>query len=69
MRVLLQEETAVVGGGCNENNGWGNGDQNAPGNSLMHNRAENDITPGASHRGVSANPSEGENGCGGEILL
>ena len=31
------------------NNGWGNGDQRAPGNSLYHNRAENDHD-GKSHR-------------------
>jgi hypothetical protein len=28
------------------NNGFGNGDQNAPGNSLKHNGAENDTTAG-----------------------
>lgn len=29
---------------CKQNNGFGNGDQNAPGNSLNHNGAENDTT-------------------------
>lgn len=64
MRVLIQEETTQVGGGCRPNNGWGNGDQNAPGNSLMHNRAENDRGL-RTHKGVTANPIAGENGCGG----
>lgn len=36
------------------NNGWGNGDQNAPGNSLLNNNAENN------HAGLS-NPSNGKN--------
>lgn len=35
------------------NNGWGNGDQNAPGNSLMNNNAENN------HAGLN-NPSHGK---------
>ena len=28
-----------------QDNGWGNGDDNSPGNSLNHNNAENDQTP------------------------
>ena len=28
------------------NNGWGNGDQGAPGNSLFHNQAENTVPAG-----------------------
>ncbi|MFA6189061.1 MAG: hypothetical protein WC680_07255 [Sulfuricurvum sp.] len=32
---------------CKENNGFGNGDQNAPGNSLHHNGAENDTSAGS----------------------
>ena len=31
------------GNGSDENNGWGNGDQDAPGNSLEHNNAENNM--------------------------
>lgn len=66
MRVLTQEEMAFVGGGdgCHPNNGWGNGDQNAPGNSLLHNNAENDKDHRI-HDGTMANPSPGLDGCGG----
>jgi hypothetical protein len=39
------------GKGKHKNNGWGNGDQDAPGHSLNHNGAENDQTPG--HKGKS----------------
>ena len=65
MRVLTQEEMTLVGGGCHPNNGWGNGDQAAPGNSLTHNRAENNVTPGAvGPQGQRPNPnSPGADGC------
>jgi hypothetical protein len=40
MRSLTCEELALVAGGCEEpqkcNNGWGNGENCAPGNSLEH---------------------------------
>ncbi len=41
------------GKGKHPNNGWGNGDQDAPGRSLNHNGAENDQTPG--HHGKGKN--------------
>ena len=65
MRVLTQEELAFVGGGCNPNNGWGNGDQAAPGNSLTHNRAENNVRAGAvGPRGLTPAPNApGPDGC------
>lgn len=68
MRTLILEEAAAVGGGGCGNNGWGNGDQNAPGNSLTHNRAENNVRPGASHKGVPANPATVPDDCGGLLL-
>lgn len=40
MRSLTSEELDLVAGGCDEkekcNNGWGNGEDCAPGNSLAH---------------------------------
>ncbi len=33
--------TEMSGSSSLQNNGWGNGDQSAPGNSLPHNNAEN----------------------------
>ena len=60
MRTLTSKERDLVSGGCGcgpENNGWGNGNQSAPGNSLTHNKAENNVTPGAEHKGVPARPS------------
>ncbi len=69
MRMLTLEEMTLVGGGCHPNNGWGNGDQNAPGNSLTHNHAENNITPGATGPGgVHAQPLPGPDGCGASGL-
>ena len=56
MRALTLKEMSAVAGGCGANNGWGNGDQNAPGNSLTHNRAENNVRPGANHKGTDAQP-------------
>ncbi len=41
------------------NNGWGNGDQAAPGNSLSHNQAENTIpagTPANNGKHGNSNP-------------
>ncbi len=64
MRTLTQEEMKSVSGGCKANNGWGNGDDNAPGNSLTHNRAENNVRPGAAHKGTAANPIPGDDDCG-----
>lgn len=54
MRVLSIDEMNVVAGGCGDvrchhDNGWGNGDDDAPGHSLPHNRAENNVRPGAAH--------------------
>ena len=65
MRVLTLEEMAIVGGGCHPNNGWGNGDQAAPGNSLTHNRAENNTTPGAvgPHGWLPVPNAPGPDGC------
>ncbi len=69
MRTLTQEEMKSVSGGCGRNNGWGNGDDNAPGNSLTHNRAENNVRPGAAHKGTVANPVPGNNDCGGGVVV
>ena len=56
MRTLKIEELALVAGAGTEpgstkdeeknkgNNGLGNGDQTAPGNSLTHNAAENNVS-------------------------
>lgn len=54
MRTLSLFELQTVSGGsdccsCHRDNGWGNGDDDAPGNSLEHNRAENNVRPGAEH--------------------
>lgn len=60
MRTLTPEERDLVSGGCgcgHANNGWGNGDDSAPGNSLAHNNAENNVTPGAEHKGTPAHPN------------
>lgn len=39
--VDFETETTPSGGGSQANNGWGNGDQDAPGNSGGNNNAEN----------------------------
>jgi hypothetical protein len=52
MRSLTQDELREVAGGCghcHRDNGWGNGDDDAPGGSLPHNRAENNVRDGAAH--------------------
>ena len=60
MRSLTSEELAYVAGGCDEpskgNNGLGNGDQTAPGNSYEHNKAENN----ASFPGTGNPPGSGK---------
>ena len=43
--------SAPVGGAASANNGYGNGDQNAPGESLYNNNAANDQTPGSNGAG------------------
>jgi hypothetical protein len=69
MRVLTFEEMDLVSGGtkdgCKRNNGWGNGDDDAPGNSLNNNKAENDVRPGAAHKtwGTAANPEANGDCC------
>ena len=40
--ATLMTPTASSAGNYGRNNGWGNGDQSAPGRSLRRNRAEND---------------------------
>ena len=73
MRTLSNLEMDHVAGGnggdcdCARNNGWGNGDDAAPGNSLMHNAAENNVAFGAAHRvnGTLAQPLTLEDGCAG----
>ena len=69
MRVLSIKQMNSVVGGCGVNNGWGNGDQNAPGNSLMHNKAENNVTPGATQnvKGTPANPYSNGDSCGSSL--
>ena len=47
----------VVTAAGKQNNGWGNGNQSAPGNSLAHNKAENNVTPDAEHNGTPARPN------------
>lgn len=47
-RAAVAFESASVGGG---NNGYGNGDQDAPGYSLNNNSAENDQSPGGNGGG------------------
>ena len=68
MRTLTEQEMKFVSGGaqdkCHANNGWGNGDDNAPGNSLTHNRAENNVRLGAAHKGTAASPSDNGSGRG-----
>lgn len=70
MRILTLEEMDLVSGGtkdgCKRNNGWGNGDDDAPGNSLTHNRAENNVRSGAAHQtwGTPANPEASGDCCG-----
>jgi hypothetical protein len=39
--LLLNTQAKAQASGGKGNNGWGNGDQNAPGNSLNNNNAEN----------------------------
>ncbi|WP_343116011.1 hypothetical protein [Ostreiculturibacter nitratireducens] len=39
------------------NNGWGNGDQSAPGSSGDHNKAENDAAGGSHDKHGPANPN------------
>ena len=63
MRALTLKEMSSVVGGCKANNGWGNGDDNAPGNSLTHNRAENNVRPGADHKGTAAQPLALDDNC------
>jgi hypothetical protein len=68
MQILTNSEMQWVAGGakiCASNNGWGNGDDAAPGNSLMHNRAENNVRPGAAHKGTPAQPLTLDDGCAG----
>lgn len=73
MRTLSSLEMLHIAGGndceckCARNNGWGNGDDAAPGNSLTHNRAENNVRPGAAHKvkGTPAQPLTLEDGCAG----
>ena len=55
MRSLTMNELTVVAGGCDcckchRDNGWGNGDDDAPGRSLTHNKAENNVRDGAAHK-------------------
>ena len=54
MRPLSLQELQSVAGGCEErchrDNGWGNGDDDAPGGSLPNNRAENNVREGAAHQ-------------------
>jgi hypothetical protein len=69
MRTLSLDEMQAVSGGCvtrcHNDNGWGNGDDDAPGHSLMHNRAENNVIPGAAHVtwGTPASPYSDVCGC------
>ena len=44
--ATLMTPTLSTAGNYKCNNGWGNGDQCAPGNSLTHNQAENTIPAG-----------------------
>lgn len=69
MRTLSLTELQAVSGGCSctcfRNNGWGNGDDDAPGRSLTRNRAENNVLPDASHTtwGTPASPYSDVCGC------
>lgn len=70
MRTLTQDELREVAGGCgccdcHRDNGWGNGDDDAPGGSLPHNRAENNVRDGAAHKvwGTPAAPYSDACGC------
>ena len=62
-------EDAYNDPGNNGNNGWGNGDQDAPGNSLDNNNAENhqgsDGGPGGGDGTASSRGNSGNNGNGG----
>lgn len=73
MRTLTNGEMMFVSGGksdkCHANNGWGNGDDNAPGNSLYRNRAENNVRPGAAHKETLASPTMTDSGCGCGIAV
>lgn len=71
MRTLTPHELLAVAGGhsdstkCHRDNGWGNLDDDAPGGSLPHNRAENNVRPGAAHQvwGTPASPNSDVCGC------
>jgi hypothetical protein len=70
MRTLSPIEMQTVSGGCDccrchRDNGWGNGDDDAPGRSLVHNRAENNVRSGAAHVtwGTPASPYSDVCGC------
>lgn len=71
MRTLTTQELEQVAGGClccescHRDNGWGNGDDDAPGQSLYNNRAENNVREGAAHRvwGTPAAPFSDVCGC------
>jgi hypothetical protein len=41
--AVLMNPTASTANSYGQNNGWGNGDQTAPGNSLENNNAENNL--------------------------
>jgi hypothetical protein len=62
MRTLTTSKLLAISGGCgckcHRDNGWGNGDDDAPGRSLIHNRAENNVRAGAAHKtwGIPAAP-------------
>lgn len=70
MRNLSPQELHEIAGGCDtrchRDNGWGNGDDDAPGGSLEHNRAENNVRVGAAHAtwGTPASPFSDVCGCG-----
>lgn len=74
MRTLSLIEMQTVSGGCDchcrRDNGWGNGDDDAPGGSLEHNRAENNVRQGAAHVtwGTPASPSSDVCGCNSPVL-
>lgn len=56
--------SAPVGGKSKGNNGYGNGDQDAPGNSLDTNNAENDQTPGSNGNSGNGGNSAGNSNNG-----
>ena len=69
MRTLSMQELHAVAGGCvdqcHRDNGWGNGDDDAPGGSLPNNQAENDVRENAAHKiwGTLAAPYSDVCGC------